>query len=224
MSTTDSDFSECLARVQANKGRSVIVVGQDELFVLEAKRSNMVSRKREVAGNMLYPASLVAAFVIGMIAVAIGNYARFHLAGAQSPLPDADLEMALTGFVGLCVSFALSQMFRITSKSHKAMQGAGVFLMVCTFHNLAFWAPKPMAALFSPLYVLQTAFAAEPNSFLFRGVYIPIGETQLGLAQVADACLAAPAEVALLDLTRERQESATEVAPPSQDASPSGCP
>ena len=190
--TGSEDYAARLARVQANKGRSVIMVGRDDSFVHERKEIVKISRGREVAGNIGYPASLVGAFLLGMLAVALGYYARFHLMSGHSELPDADLEMALSAVIGLCVAFALSQMFRITSKSHKAMQSAGVFLMICSFHNLSFWVPGAMAMAFSPEFVVQQQLSAEPNSLRFRGVYIPLGEVSLGADPAADLAGADP--------------------------------
>ena len=224
--TGSEDYAARLARVQANKGRSVIMVGRDDSFVHERKPIVQISRGREVAGNIGYPASLVAAFLLGMLAVALGYYARFHLVSGHSELPNADLEMALSAVIGLCVAFALSQMFRITSKSHKAMQSAGVFLMICSFHNLAFWVPGAMALVFSSEFVLEQQLTAQPNSLRFRGIYIPLGEVSLGAdhppelagddpdaalpaAEVDTSCaVAATAPTAKkLELTGERRKS-----------------
>ena len=225
----NDDFAARLARVQANKGQSVIMVGQDESFVHRRKEVVQVARHREVAGNLLYPASLAGAFVLGMIAVAMGYYARFHIMSGHSELPDADLEMALTAFIGICTSFALAQMFKITSKEHKALQSAGIFMMVAGFHNLFFWAPGVMAVAFSPEYVVQTTLYAEPNSLRYRGVYIPFAETTYAVAEaplptesvdqieptaaVAAPCTPSAPAVKKLTLTGERHKSA-----PSDDA------
>ena len=115
-----------------------------------------------------------------MLAVAVGYYARFHLMSGHSGLPDADLEMALSAVIGLCVAFGLPQMFRITTRSHKVMQSLGVFLMIFSFQNLAFWMPGTMATAFSPEFVLEQRLQAQPNSLRFHGIYIPRGEVSLG--------------------------------------------
>ena len=228
--TASEDYAARLARVQANKGRSVIMVGRDDSFVHERAQIVQISRGRELAGNISHPASLVGAFGLGMLAVALGYYARFHLMSGHSELPDADLEMALSAIIGLCIAFALSQMFRITSKSHKAMQSAGVVLMICSFHNLAFWVPGAMALAFSPEFVQEQQVTALPNSVRFRGIYIPLGtdpgaDLATDLAETdpdappsaaessTDCAVAATATAATkLELTGERRKS-VETAP-----------
>ena len=224
--TASEDYAARLARVQANKGRSVIMVGRDDSFVHERAQIVQISRGRELAGNISHPASLVGAFGLGMLAVALGYYARFHLMSGHSELPDADLEMALSAIIGLCIAFALSQMFRITSKSHKAMQSAGVVLMICSFHNLAFWVPGAMALAFSPEFVQEQQLTALPNSVRFRGIYIPLGaDLATDLAETdpdappsaaegsTDCAVAATAPAATkLELTGERRKS-VEAAP-----------
>lgn len=173
---SNDEFAERLARVKANKGRSVIMVGHDESFVHEWKRPTKGSKKSEVADNIANPINLFGALLIGIFAAALGYYARFHMAGGITELPSADAEMVLSGFIGLSIAFTLSQILRLRTFGQKIMQALGVFLMVSTFHNLNFWAPRAMETLFSPQFVLQATYAAVPNSFRFRGVYIPLGE------------------------------------------------
>lgn len=199
MSMTHSDdFSARLARVKANTGRSVIMVGQDESFVRERKVTVAVSRPREIGSNLVYPGTLVGAFLMGMFAVALGQYVRFHLFSEGVELADSDLEMALAGGIGLMASFALSQMFRLTSKAHRSMQAAGVFAMVCTFHNLGHWFPGPMSAAFSPQWVAQIQTTSPANSFRLSGRYIPFGQTAAAPDAVAGLV---PVEMADKDST-----------------------
>ncbi len=150
------------------------MVGQDEQHVLTRKVVVQQSRGREIAGNLLYPASLLGAVLLGMLAVAVSHYVRFHLmSGAVTPT-DPDTEMLMVGGIGIAASFVMSQMFRLTSGLQRCLQGVGVFLMVCTFHNLPHWLPGPMAAAFSPSYVETMVAASPPNSFRFSGNYFPL--------------------------------------------------
>ncbi len=131
---------------------------------------------------------------LGLFAVALGYYARYQLMAGQVELEDSDLEMALSGGIGIALSFVLAQMFRLTSKEHKAMQSAGVFAMVCAFHNFAFWAPGPMTVLFSPEYVARIQTEAPPNSARFRGTYFPLFDKGSAAAEVTEAAAVAPVE------------------------------
>jgi hypothetical protein len=182
---TNADiFAARLDRIKAGapNTKGTIFVGQDEQIHRGKRETIKPAKGAEVARNSLYPLSLLGAFGLGLLAVALGRYARFHLAGAQAQLEDADLEMALTGGIGIMLSFVLAQMFRLTSKEHKGLQAAGVFAMVCAFHNLAHWAPGPMAMAFSPDWVAAVQAEAPPNSAKFRGVYFPLFEEGTTLA------------------------------------------
>lgn len=150
------------------------MVGQDEQHVLTRKVVVQQSRGREIAGNLLYPASLLGAVLLGMLAVAVSHYVRFHLmSGAVTPT-DPDTEMLMVGGIGIAASFVMSQMFRLTSGLQRCLQGVGVFLMVCTFHNLPHWLPGPMAAAFSAEYVRTTAESSMPSSIRFGASYYPL--------------------------------------------------
>lgn len=188
-------FAARLARIQAGgpNTKGTIFVGQDEQHHFGQKSGAKPGKGREVAGNALYPLSLLGAFGLGLLAVALGFYARFQLMAGQAQLEDADLEMAVSGGIGLVLSFVLAQMFRLTSKEHKAMQAAGVFVMVCGFHNLAHWAPGPMATLLSPDWVAQVRAEAPVNSARFRGVYFPLFDAGSAAMQATETGSDAPA-------------------------------
>lgn len=215
MNTSD-DFSARLARIQAGKGQQTVMVGHDERIVLERKQSVPVSRRREVAGNLVYPASLAGAFLLGMFAVAFGHYVRFVVTSGQGELPDATLEMLLASVIGICIAFALAQMFRLTSKEHKGMQSAGVFLMVCTFHNLSHWTPAAMGAVFSAEYVAGVTVMTRPDTFRFRGVDFVLFETG-ETAPAAAGCEGAKPEVRRIGLGGDgaRSTAGMRIAAPS---------
>lgn len=192
--TNAEAFAARLARVQVggpNTNRTIFI-GQDEQVHLGKKVVVKQSKSREFAGNAVYPLSLIGAFCLGLVAVALGFYARYQLMAGQAELEDADLEMALSGVIGIALSFVLAQMFRLTSKEHKAMQSAGVFVMVCAFHNFAFWAPGPMTLLFSPEYVARIQTEAPPNSARFRGAYFPLFDKGSALDETTEATAEAP--------------------------------
>lgn len=193
--TNQEEFAARLARVRdgAPNTKGTVFVGQDERHHLTRSAPVKQSRGKEIASNGLYPLSLVAAFCLGLLAVALGQYARFQLAQGQAQLEDADLEMMLTAGIGILLSFVLAQVFRLTSKTHKAMQSAGVFAMVCAFHNLAHWFPGPMTVLFSQEWVAQVQLEAPKNSARFRGVYFPLFEAGSAADTVLAADVALPA-------------------------------
>lgn len=188
--TANDEFAERLARVQANRGRSVIMVGRDESFVHERARPVKVSRQREVAGSLGTPLSWVMALVLGMAAAAAGMIAQFHLLDAVAN-PDAEMAMQLG--IGLCLTLALSIALRLTTKVQRLMQVLGVVVMVGGFHNLYFWAPALMVKATSAEHVMLTSLTALPNSVRVRGDYIALIEpTALAADPVAEAATLAP--------------------------------
>jgi hypothetical protein len=191
--TNQEEFAARLARVKTGGAntKSTIFVGQDEQHHMTREVPQKQAKSKELASNALYPLTLVAAFLLGLLATAVGRYARFQLwAGQEAMGDDADLEMAISFGIGLMLSFVLAQMFRLTSKEHKGLQGMGVFVMVCGFHNFAHWLPGPMSVLFSPAYVADVQINSPANSAKFRGVYFPLfdtGSTALAMLPADDA-------------------------------------
>lgn len=178
--TNQEEFAARLARVKTGGAhtKGTIFVGQDEQHHVTREVPQKQAKGKELVSNALYPLTLVAAFLLGLLATALGRYARFQLwAGQEAMGDDADLEMAISFGIGLMLSFVLAQMFRLTSKEHKGLQGMGVFVMVCGFHNFAHWLPGPMAVLFSPAYVADVQTNAPANSAKFRGAYFPLFDT-----------------------------------------------
>ena len=189
---TNSEFAARLQRIHATKGQSTIMVGQDEKHVITRKQRLQMSRQRELAQNLAYPASLLGALGLGMLGVAFGRYTHFQLLSGAGSLRDPTAELAFIAIFGLITAFVLSQMFKLTSKQHRALQSLGVFLMVGLFHNLAHWLPTPMRFAFSDAWVQQIVTTTPANSFRFGQSYIPLVQTPP--RQSAATC--APAAVA----------------------------
>ncbi len=178
MSTTGQDeFAERLRTIRERGGQATIMVGQDEQYLIPRKERVTVSRRREVAGNMLYPASLLGVVLLGMVAVAVSHYVRFHIMAESALLQDPVSEMLMVGGVGLAATFVLSQAYKLTSKEHRTLQGIGVFLMVASFHNLSHWLPGPMSLVFSPAYVATIAETTPVNTLRLGGSYYQLFET-----------------------------------------------
>lgn len=188
--TNQEEFAARLARVKGGGAhtKGTIFVGQDEQHLLPRRVPQQQAKGKAVASNALYPLSLAAAFGLGLFGAALGIYARFHLmTGPEALTEDADLEMALSGVIGLMLAFVLAQVFRLTAKTHRGLQGVGVAVMICGFHNFDHWAPGPMGALFSPAYVADIQAKAPANSARFRGLYFPLFEQAGGTVTLAAA-------------------------------------
>ncbi len=162
------EFQERLNRILAQGQRT----GAPAPAYGRTTQQQPVSSGGEIAGNLLYPLSLAGAFLLGLLAVGLGRYIRFHLADGAAGDQTADLDLMITAGFGLTASFVLAQVFRLSSKEHVALQGIGVFVALCTFHNLFHWAPEPMATVFSPGYVAEMQEMAPANSAVFRGMVL----------------------------------------------------
>lgn len=131
--------------------------------------------------NFKYPAALVGSFFVGMLAVFIARYARFHLMGGSLAGEDADIAMLLDGGIAAACSFALFSMLRFHDAQFKAAQSFGVAAMVLFMHNFVHLSPGVFGAIFSDEWAEEVVAATEPNSILFRGasfvLYTPKEET-----------------------------------------------
>ncbi len=175
-------FQERLARIQSN-GRApseelVAAASPAPTRAAPAKRAKgAVSPLPDWRENIRYPLAFVRAFLIGAFAVFVSRYARFHLADGSLVGEDADLVMLIDGFIATAAAFAIKEVFRIKGREFAPAQTAGVVMMVVSMHNLAHWAPTPMALIFSPEWVAEVQVYTLPNSILFRGVSFVIGDT-----------------------------------------------
>ncbi len=221
MATSD-DFVARLARVKANAGRSIIMVGADDSFVHERKARQVVSRRREVGETLVAPAGLAMALLLGMVAVLLGQVLRFHLTAGGDELRSPGTELVLLVGVGLAGSFVLAQVFRLTSKGQRALQGLGVLVMACSSHTLSHWMPGPMSLAFSQQWVAQIQNSAPPNTLLLGETYLAWGQAPLaaGLSEVqtvAGICATGGARVQLIVLDSAKDPSVAKAGTEPQD-------
>lgn len=166
------EFQERLGRILAQEQRT----GAPSSDYGRTTPRKPVPAGQEIAVNLLYPLSLAGAFLLGILAVGLGRYIRFHIAGGAAGDQTTDLDLIITIGLGMAVSFVLAQAFRLSSKEHVGLQGIGVLVAACTFHNLFHWAPGPMAAVFSPGYVVEMQEIAPANTAVFRGMVFNLVE------------------------------------------------
>lgn len=205
---TNADiFAARLARIEAGapNTKGTIFVGQDEQHHFGNKPMIKQGKTGAKASNSLSPLTLAAAFGLGLFAAALGSYARVQLAG-EPPLPTAaDLDMAISGGIGITLSLVLAKLLRLTTLGHKALLGAGVLVMIAGFHNLAHWAPGQMSALLSPDWVHRVQTEAPPNSARIPGGgYVALedfaGEGSGAATAQTSPCVAAAATVKLIQM------------------------
>lgn len=83
------------------------------LALTESRRAaNPGGRKRlrpSVWDNAKYPSTIVMAFALGLFAVALSRYIRYHLHGGSLTGEDADLIMMIDGGLAAMAGFAIRQ-------------------------------------------------------------------------------------------------------------------
>lgn len=169
----NEEFLARIARIQAGQGNTnaTVFVGMHESFVYNRPVQRKVTRAGEIRGNTAYPLSILCAFLLGLFGVAFGRYVRFQM--MQTAIPDADptMDWLVNGAIGLMIAFALSQVFRLRAKEYLGVQLLGVFVMMCTFHDLVHLMPDQFEKAFSQDWVQMMLTTTEPNSVLFRGMF-----------------------------------------------------
>lgn len=142
------------------------------MALAEAKQAaNPKSRSRlrpSLWQNAKYPASIVTAFALGLIAVFLSRYIRYHLQGGSLAGEDTDLTMMIDGGLAAAAGFAIRQMFRFEAKVFLTAHTFGVGAMIVAMHNFVHYAPDTFTRLFSPDWVQQVVSETPPNSIIFR--------------------------------------------------------
>lgn len=173
ISANHSDFAARAARVQKNidGARQLLWVGVDEVYSMPRReRKVRVTGLRAFVGNALYPVSMVAAVVLGAVSHAIGQVARFHVAGMPDQKANPDIETLIQIILGIGIAMALGYVFRLQSKSFTTLKSTGAVLGVLFMHNAVHLYPKAFAAVTSPMWVNQVVSHTQPHSMLWRGI------------------------------------------------------
>ena len=163
---------------------------QDRLNRVAEARAPIDAAKPQVSvipdwkENIRYPAKLVGCALVGMMAVFVARYVRFHMMGGTLAGEDADITMLIDGGIGAACGFLLFAILRFDGKEYKAAQTFGIVAMVMVMHNLVHYMPGVFNTLFSETWTEDVIAYTEPNSILFRGNSFVLYETE---SQVAEA-------------------------------------
>lgn len=170
---------------------------QARLNRMAERREPIEASKPQVAvipdwkDNVRYPAKLVGAALLGMLAVFIARYVRFHLMGGTMAGDDADFTMMIDAALAAGVSFAIFTAMGFTTGEArraertgglsalgdnpvKAAQVVGIAIMVSIMHNFVHAAPRAFDTLFSPEWTAEIVEYSEPGSLYFRGNYFVV--------------------------------------------------
>lgn len=130
--------------------------------------------------NIRYPLSFIRAALVGCLALMISRFVRYHLTGGSlaGGQEDATVVMFVDGLIAAGAGFALKEIFAIQDKALQAAQTAGVMAMLLLMHNLVHYAPTLFVYSFSQEWVDDVLENTTPNTLLFRGVTITMGQPE----------------------------------------------
>lgn len=172
--TGKEEFAARIARIQSGKAANLIGtihVGSHEDLPVKGARAARAAIAAPSRGPFVLPA--LGAFVLGLAAMALGHVGQFQLMRDQ-PAPDADTAAAVSIGIALLIAFVAGIFLRLTRKSQRIMSGLGLIVMASLFHNLAHWAPRPMALAFSPEWVQEVRASTPANTIWYRNGYFPL--------------------------------------------------
>ena len=173
ISANQSDFAARVARIEKNisGARQLLFVGVDEVYSMPRRERKMrVSGFRAVLNNALYPVSMVAAVVLGVVSHCIGQIARYHVQGLPDLKANPDIETLGQVLLGIVISIGLGYVFRLQSRSYTTLKSAGAVIGVLFMHNAVHLYPKAFAVMTSALWVNQVVSHTQPHSMLWRGI------------------------------------------------------
>ncbi|WP_371168675.1 hypothetical protein [Aliiroseovarius sp. 2305UL8-7] len=145
---------------------------EDRLAKIGAERASQSTKRKKASvwsNNLAYPATVLGAFLLGLTAVFVSRYIRFHIGMGGLAGDDADMMMLVDGGMGVAVGIALKQLFHMEGKEFQSAQAVGVFAMICVMHNFVHWAPTLFDRIFSPQWTAMVITSTDPNSILLAG-------------------------------------------------------
>lgn len=153
-----------------------VYVGPPETASLQKGGKGRPKAGPDILDNILYPMSIIGAFLVGVFAVFLTRFIRFHMMGGELTGENADLWMIVDGVIAVGIVIALRSVFRFGGKALETAKTVGIIAMILTMHNFVHIVPGFFGAVFSPEWAQQIIDTTKPKSFLFRGISFVIGD------------------------------------------------
>lgn len=171
-------FQDRLNRIAAGGANTTgqIYVGPPETAGTRKNGKGRSKTGPDVLDNILYPMSIIGAFLVGAFAVFVTRFVRFHMMGGELTGENADLWMVVDGVIAVGIVIALRSVFRFGGKALETAKTVGIVAMILTMHNFVHIVPGFFGAVFSPAWTEQIIDTTKPKSFLFRGISFMIGD------------------------------------------------
>ncbi len=125
--------------------------------------------KSRISGKV----GMVAAILVGVLAVLAVRIGRFHMTGEAMIGSNADMTLAIETGAALALSLILFMLLPFKGIQFKFAQFGGVILMISMMHNAVHSVPSVFSAMFSPEWTAVVTEETEPNSLYLRGEVIP---------------------------------------------------
>jgi len=140
--------------------------------------------------NVRYPATLVGMALLGMLAVFIARFVRFHLIGGTLSGDSPDITMLIDAGLAALAGLMILAAFGLTARQLSREEGQGVFslktlgensvkaalvagiaIMIGTMQNMVHSMPSVFKLVFSEEWTEDVVTYSEPGSIYFRGNY-----------------------------------------------------
>jgi len=129
-----------------------------------------------------YPVTIIAAFLVGMLAVFVSRYIRFQVLGTGLAGDDPDIAMLIDAALAGALSFLVFGLLRAEGFAVKAVQTVGIMAMVFGMHNIVHAVPTAFSMTFSESWANEVVATTAPNSILFRGTSFVVYEPKKEVA------------------------------------------
>lgn len=171
----DQIFLERLGRINASgpDGTQQVFVGPaDTNQKRKAPRVSIAARMTgKVSESEASTISLLGSgILVGILAVMLARYGRFHLNGGALSGPDSDIMMVVDVVLAITVAILLRMIFRVRSKVHGVGKIFGIAATILLMHNVVHIAPGLFEKAYSVEWVDQVLTDTLPVSVLVAGV------------------------------------------------------
>lgn len=174
----NSQFQERLKRISAGGPNTTgqVYVGPPEAMTDRKGRKIRSSTGPDALDKVLYPLSMIGAFMVGVFAVFLIRLARFYLLDGGLTGENADLWMIFDSVFAIGIVIILRSVFRAKGKALEVAKAIGIIATVLTMHIFVHLMPGFFSSVFSPEWTQQVIATTDRHTALTHqlSVTIPI--------------------------------------------------
>ena len=175
------EFAGRLQRISAGGPNTLgqVYVGITEEPVKTRRRFSIFPSGSRLKDVILFPFSVAGAFIIGLIAVLIARYARYHYSGGVLAGEDPDLTMLMDASIAMAVGLLLKWIVRFSGRVQMTAHTLGIITMIGVMHNFVYAKPDIFAMAFSPEWVEDVVESTDPGTVVFSSNTFALPATKL---------------------------------------------